>query len=74
MEKAGNLPLAVPMEDAPRLFGMSKSHLYRMGRAGRIDLRKLGRKTLVMTDTVVAYLGSLPTTARPAQPSAKNPK
>ncbi|WP_339076669.1 hypothetical protein QQM41_06910 [Acetobacter sp. AC2005] len=53
---------------------MSRSHLYRMGRAGRIDLRKVGRKTVVITDTVVAYLNSLPTTARLALPSAKNPK
>ncbi|MCP1214622.1 helix-turn-helix domain-containing protein [Acetobacter orientalis] len=56
----GGLPIAVPLEDAPRMFGVSKSHIYRMSKAGHIDLRKVGRKTIVMTHTMLAYLGSLP--------------
>ena len=59
-----HMPIAVPLEDAPRLFGISKSHIYRMSKAGHIDLRKVGRKTIVMTDTMLAYLGSLPQVAQ----------
>ncbi|AKR48045.1 MULTISPECIES: helix-turn-helix domain-containing protein [Acetobacter] len=58
--KADFIPVAVPLEDAPRMFGVSRSHLYRMSKAGRIDMRKVGRKTVVITDTVVAYLRGLP--------------
>ncbi|GCD59747.1 hypothetical protein NBRC3280_2264 [Acetobacter pasteurianus NBRC 3280] len=72
--KADFIPVAVPLEDAPRVFGMSKSHLYRMSKAGRIDMRKVGRKTVVITDTVVAYLRGLPAVTSAARAHSKNPK
>ena len=56
----GMLPFAVAMEDAPRLFGMSRAHIYRLSKRGLIDLKKAGRRTLILTDSMVHYLHSLP--------------
>lgn len=69
--KADFIPVAVPLEDAPRMFGVSRSHLYRMSKAGRIDMRKVGRKTVVITDTVVAYLRGLPTVTNATPKNSK---
>ena len=59
---SGAFPFAVSMEDAPRLFGISKAHIYRKSKEGKIELKKVGRKTLVMTDSVINYLQGLPFT------------
>lgn len=53
-------PIAARIPDACRLSGLSRSALYRGWRDGRIAFRKLGRTTLVLMDSVRAYLAALP--------------
>lgn len=53
------LPLMVSVSDAPKVFGVSRSHIYRIAEQGRIDLVKMGRRTMVKTETMLAYINSL---------------
>lgn len=53
------LPLMVSVSDAPKIFGVSRSHVYRIAAQGRIDLVKMGRRTMVKTETMRAYIESL---------------
>jgi excisionase family DNA binding protein len=45
---------------ATALYGVSRSHLYRLAGEGRIRFLKAGRTTLVDLDSVRAYLATLP--------------
>lgn len=54
------LPEMVPLPRAPALFGLSRSHLYRLAAEGRIRLVKAGARTLVDAASVRAFLASLP--------------
>lgn len=54
-----SLPLLVSVSDAPKFFGVSRSHVYRIAAQGRIDLVKMGRRTMVKTETMRAYIESL---------------
>ena len=53
-------PMVVPLPDAPVVFGLSRSAIYRAAAAGQITLMKMGRSTLVDTASVRNYLNSLP--------------
>lgn len=53
-------PEMVPLPRAPAIFGLSRSHLYRLAAEGRVRLLKAGARTLVDASTVRAYLASLP--------------
>lgn len=55
------LPRVVPMFRAPAAFGVSRSTIYRAANAGDIRLVKLGRSTLVDSESVLAWLANLPT-------------
>lgn len=55
-----NLPVLVPMRDAPAAFGLSRSALYRLAGEGRIEFRKHGRSTLVLTESVLRAIAELP--------------
>jgi len=59
-QATGMLPFAISMEDAPRLLGVSRSHIYRLSKKGLVVLKKSGRKTLILTDSMILYLQSLP--------------
>ena len=54
------LPMKVPLPQAPMVFGLSRSAIYRAAQDGHITLSKLGRGTLVDTASVIAYLDGLP--------------
>ena len=54
-----SLPLMVSVSDAPKVFGVSRSHIYRIAEQGQIDLVKMGRRTMVKTETMLAYINSL---------------
>ena len=54
------LPLMVSVSDAPRVFGMSRSHAYRLKEQGLIEMVKMGRATMIKTSTMLAYIASLP--------------
>ena len=53
-------PVAVPLPHAPKIFGLSRSAIYRAASVGEITLMKLGRTTLVDTASVRKYLANLP--------------
>ena len=50
----------VRMRDAPGMFGISISSLYRLEKDGRIRCVKHGRRTLVDVESVRGYLATLP--------------
>lgn len=54
------LPLMVSVSDAPKVFGVSRSHIYRIAEQGQIDLVKMGRRTMVVTESMLAYINALP--------------
>lgn len=40
--------------------GVSRAHVYREAKRGRLDLRKLGRRAVVTADEAARYLSTLP--------------
>lgn len=54
------VPEMVPLPRAPAIFGLSRSHLYRLAAEGRIRLVKAGARTLVDAASVRAFLATLP--------------
>lgn len=54
------LPLMVSVSDAPRVFGMSRSHAYRLKEQGLIEMVKMGRATMIKTESMLSYINSLP--------------
>ena len=53
-------PEMVPLPRAPAVFGLSRSHLYRLAAAGRVRMVEAGARTLVDAASVRAFLASLP--------------
>jgi hypothetical protein len=53
-------PLAITMREAERISGLSVRTLYRDLAAGRIRAVKRGSATLVLMDSLRAYLAALP--------------
>ncbi len=58
--RLAKLPRLVSMADCQDLFGPSRSTWYRAAAAGQIRLVKLGRATFLDTESVLAFLDSLP--------------
>ncbi|MBO1323590.1 hypothetical protein K2X14_00275 [Acetobacter sp. TBRC 12305] len=58
-ETRAALPLLVCINRAPGVFGISKSHIYRIGKNGDVTLKKMGSRTMVVTETMLAYIESL---------------
>lgn len=54
------LPVLVSMGSAPRIFGMSRSYIYKIAGQEKIELVKMGRVTMVKTESMLAYINSLP--------------
>jgi excisionase family DNA binding protein len=54
------VPEAVPLPKAPAIFGLSRSHLYRLAAAGEIRFLKVGSRTLVDAASVRTFLQGLP--------------
>ena len=48
------------LAETARLTGLSRSELYRLLATGRLRAVKANRRTLVLWDSVLAYLDSLP--------------
>jgi hypothetical protein len=57
----GPQPLTVTLHDAVRLSGLSRSEIYRRLSAGDIQARKSGSRTLIVWDSLKAYIEALPT-------------
>lgn len=54
------VPEMVPLPRAPAVFGLSRSHLYRLAADGRVRMLKAGSRTLVDAESVRTFLASLP--------------
>ena len=57
-------PIAYTIRCAVMASGLSRSRIYELLARGVLKARKDGRKTLVLADSLAAYVGSLP----PMQP------
>lgn len=53
-------PLAVPIPEAVRLSGISRSELYRRLATGQVLAVKSGTRTLILMDSLRAHLTGLP--------------
>ncbi len=68
-----NTPLAYTVPDAVKASGLARSRLYEELRAGRIEGRKAGRRTLILASSLAAFVAALPpATARPHGIAKKN--
>ena len=54
-------PIAVTIQEAIRICGLSRSEIYRRLAAGDIEAIKSGTRTLILLDSIKRYLASLPT-------------
>lgn len=53
------MPLAVSINQAAHLLGISRSSVYVLAKAGHLPIRKSGRRSLILTDDIRSYLSSL---------------
>jgi len=53
-------PLAYTVGNAVKVSGLARSRLYEEMRAGRIEARKAGRRTLILASSLAAFLAALP--------------
>ncbi len=53
-------PIAFTISDAVKASGMARSRIYEEMRAGRIEARKAGRRTLILASSLAAFLAGLP--------------
>ncbi len=53
-------PLALPIADAVTFSGLSRSEVYRQLATGKLRAVKSGSRTLVLVESIRAYLASLP--------------
>ena len=61
-------PIALPIAEAVTFSGMSRSALYRELANGNLRAVKAGSRTLLLVESIRAYLASLPAaTFRPAR-------
>ena len=51
--------LSVPIEEAARAIGGSRSTVYRLIESGDLERVKIGRRALVTTESVRAYVDGL---------------
>lgn len=54
------LPTLVPLPHCKDVFGFSRSHVYREAAAGRLELRKIGSRTYILTSSAMALIDALP--------------
>ena len=54
-------PISITVDDATAYCGIGKTKLYELVKEGRFTARKIGRRTLLLTAELDAYIESLPT-------------
>ena len=54
------LPLAVSIEEAARMLGISRTLLYDEIKAGRIKTKKIGSRTIIEVEELRRYLRERP--------------
>ena len=52
--------ISMTVEEAASYCGIGKTKLYSLVRDGQLSGRKLGRKTLILTESIDSYVRSLP--------------
>jgi excisionase family DNA binding protein len=52
--------LAYSVDDVPKLTGVGRSFIYEQIKAGRLVIKKAGRRTLIFDTDLKAWLASLP--------------
>ncbi len=57
-------PILLPVPEACRVIGISRSTLYELIAAGDITIRKIGRKTLIPREDLTSFAARL-TSRRP---------
>ena len=60
MTNDGYQPLLVPVLECFQMIGVGVTKGYEEISEGRLDARKVGRKTLVTMESIKAYVASLP--------------
>jgi hypothetical protein len=50
----------VPLAKVPAVWGISRSTIYRAARAGQIEIRKVGRTSLVAVDCIERFINQEP--------------
>jgi excisionase family DNA binding protein len=55
---------AMSVEEAAKAAGVGRTLLFEEIRKGRITARKVGRRTIIMTDELDAWLKALPTAGK----------
>jgi hypothetical protein len=53
-------PIAVPIEAAPRIVGVSRTRIFEAIRNSEISARKAGRSTIIEIDELKRWVKSLP--------------
>ena len=61
---SGQTPISVSVAQACALSGLSRATLYRAAAAGKLPLRKLGTRTVILVDELRGFLGGLPVGGR----------
>jgi hypothetical protein len=53
-------PIAIPVEDAPQIVGVSRTRIFGAIRSGELSARKAGRSTIIEIDELKRWVKSLP--------------
>ncbi len=66
-------PYAFTIADAVTYSGCSRSRLYDAIKAGELDARQVGRRTLIVGESLRAFLDRLPSTGARPRPAPPRP-
>ena len=53
-------PVAIGISDAVAMVGISRAQIYRLVGAGKINMVKSGRRSLIPVSSLIGYVQSLP--------------
>ncbi len=65
-------PLAYDIKSFSRISGSGRSKIYEEIAAGRLVVRKVGRKTIILHEDAIAWLKALPVRSPSGFPSREN--
>jgi len=54
-------PIALQIPDAVKISGLGRSSIYKAIQEGRLPIRKAGKRTLILSEDLRAFIGDLPT-------------
>lgn len=54
--------ISMTIDEAVNYCGIGRTKLYDLAREGKFNLRKAGKRTLILTEELDAYIRSLPIT------------